>query len=162
AFARRLQEAFGPELGELAVAGPRGAFPLRLQHARGYARDRVVLAGDAAHAVHPLAGLGLNLGLRDAAALAETVAEAHLAGEDWGDPAVLGRYQRLPDNILVSAYTDGFHRLFGGDSEALGTLRSLGMNLVDRAGPLKQLLMRQGMGLTGPGRGRLEGGEPLA
>ena len=164
AFARRLQEAFGPELGELAVAGPRGAFPLRLQHARGYARDRVVLAGDAAHAVHPLAGLGLNLGLRDAAALAETVAEAHLAGEDWGDPAVLGRYQRrrMPDNILVSAYTDGFHRLFGGDSEALGTLRSLGMNLVDRAGPLKHLLMRQGMGLAGPGRGRLERGEPLA
>ncbi|MEF8794084.1 UbiH/UbiF/VisC/COQ6 family ubiquinone biosynthesis hydroxylase [Thiohalorhabdus sp.] len=164
AFGRRLQQAFGPDLGELTVAGPRAAFPLRLQHARAYARNRVALAGDAAHAVHPLAGLGLNLGLRDAAALAETVAEAHLAGEDWGETAVLGRYQRrrMPDNLLVSAYTDGFHRLFGGDSEALATLRSLGMNLVDRAGPLKHLLMRQGMGLAGLGRGRLERGEPLA
>jgi len=164
AFAARLQAAFGPELGTLETAGPRGAFPLRLQHARGYARGRVALAGDAAHAVHPLAGLGLNLGLRDAAVLAEVVADAHLAGEDWGGEAVLGRYQRrrMPDNLLVSAYTDGFHRLFGGDSEALGTLRGLGMNLVDRAGPLKRLLMRQGMGLVGEARGRLERGEPLA
>ena len=164
AFGRRLQRAFGPELGALEVAGPRGAFPLRLQHAKGYARGRVALVGDAAHAVHPLAGLGLNLGLRDAAALAEAVAEAHLAGEDWGGDVVQGRYQRrrMPDNLLVSAYTDGFHRLFGGDSQALGTLRSLGMGLVDRAGPFKHLLMRQGMGLTAPGRGRLERGEPLA
>ncbi len=163
AFAARLYRAFGPELGRLEVAGPRGAFPLRLQHARSYAAERLVLAGDAAHAVHPLAGLGLNLGLRDAAWLAQVLAEAHLGGEDPGAGSVLARYQRgrRPDNWLVSAYTDGFHRLFGGDSELLGRMRSLGLGLVDRSGPLKHLLMRQGMGLLGAG-GRLGRGEPLA
>ncbi|HKL78023.1 MAG TPA: FAD-dependent monooxygenase [Gammaproteobacteria bacterium] len=151
AFADRLYRAFGPELGTLEVAGPRGAFPLRLEHARRYADQRVVLVGDAAHAIHPLAGLGLNLGLRDAAELGETLAAAHLAGEDLGGGEVLGRYQRARrvDNWMVSAYTDGFHRLFANDSQVLGTVRSLGLNLVDRAVPVKRLLMRQGMGLLG-------------
>ncbi|MFP4614450.1 MAG: UbiH/UbiF/VisC/COQ6 family ubiquinone biosynthesis hydroxylase [Thiohalorhabdus sp.] len=162
AFADRLQRAFGPDLGRLAVGGPRGAFPLRLEHARRYVDRRLALVGDAAHAVHPLAGLGLNLGLRDAAQLAEVLAEAHLAGEDLGGEAVLGRYQRArrPDNWLVSAYTDGFHRLFANDSRVLGDLRSLGLGLVDRAGPLKKLLMRQGMGVLGAPN-RLTRGEPL-
>jgi ubiquinone biosynthesis UbiH/UbiF/VisC/COQ6 family hydroxylase len=151
AFADRLYRAFGPELGRLEVAGPRGAFPLRLEHARRYVDQRAVLVGDAAHAVHPLAGLGLNLGLRDAAQLGETLAAAHLAGEDLGSTAVLARYQRARrvDNWMVSAYTDGFHRLFANDSQVLGPVRSLGLNLVDRAAPVKRLLMRQGMGLLG-------------
>ncbi|MFA9459319.1 UbiH/UbiF/VisC/COQ6 family ubiquinone biosynthesis hydroxylase [Thiohalorhabdus methylotrophus] len=162
AFAGRLQRAFGPELGKLAVGGPRAAFPLRLEHARRYMEDRMVLVGDAAHAVHPLAGLGLNLGLRDSAQLAQTLAEAHIAGEDPGSRAVLARYQRArrPDNWLVSAYTDGFHRLFANDSRMLSDLRSLGLGLVDRSGPLKRLLMRQGMGVLGAAN-RLARGKPL-
>ena len=162
AFAERLHRAFGPELGRLEVAGPRGAFPLGLRHAPRYAANRVVLAGDAAHAVHPLAGLGLNLGLRDVAQLGQTLAEAHLAGEDPGAPEVLARYAgvRRPDNWLVSAYTEGFHRLFANDSELLGRVRGLGLSLADRGGPLKRLLMRQGMGLLFA-TNRLARGEPL-
>ena len=151
AFADRLYRAFGPDLGRLRPAGPRGAFPLRLEHARRYVDRRLALVGDAAHAVHPLAGLGLNLGLRDAGELARTVVEAHVAGEDPGSEAVLARYQRhrRPDNWLVSAYTDGFHRLFANDLPLLGPLRSLGLGVTDRAGPLKRVMMRQGMGLLG-------------
>lgn len=162
AFGQRLGRAFGPELGALEVVGPRGTFPLGFRHARSYARGRVVLVGDAAHAIHPLAGLGLNLGLRDAAALAETVAEAHRAGEDPGSARVLGRYQRrrLPDNLLVAAYTDGLSRLFGQPPGLVKRPRALGMNLLDQSGPLKGLLMRQGIGLMS-GQGPLFRGEPL-
>ncbi len=161
-FGQRLSRAFGPELGTLEAVGPRGSFPLGFQHARTYTRGRVVLVGDAAHTIHPLAGLGLNLGLRDSAALAEMVAEAHRTGEDPGSARVLGRYQRrrLPDNLLVAAYTDGLNRLFGEPGRFIKGPRGLGMNLLDRSGPLKGLLMRQGMGLMA-GQGTLFRGEPL-
>ena len=164
AFARRLQRVVGPELGALRVVGPRGGFPLRLQHARTYHAGRRVLLGDAAHAVHPLAGLGFNLGLRDVARLAEVLGDAHASGEDLGSAAVLGRYARWrgPDNLLTAAYTDGFHRLFANDLPGLSAVRGWGLNLAHAGGPVKRLLMRQGMGLVGPQPRLGEGPDPVA
>jgi 2-octaprenylphenol hydroxylase len=131
--------------------GERAAFPLYRQHALAYVRPRVALVGDAAHTIHPLAGQGVNLGLLDAAALAEVILAAHGRGEDPGDLPVLRRYERWRKghNLLVQGAMDGFRLLFGTDLAPVRLLRNLGLRATDAAPPLKRLIMRQAMGLEG-------------
>jgi len=150
-FLVRLNRAFGPMLGGIEKTGERGAFPLRLQHAKHIARPRLAFVGDAAHVVHPLAGLGVNLGFRDAMVLAQELADARRFDEDIGSMDVLRRYvrKRAPDTLAVMAATDAFHRLFTG-MEWLSGLRDASMLAVGNSGALKQMLMRTGMGLTQP------------
>ncbi len=150
-FAVTLADAFGRRLGAVDWVGPRAAFPLRRQHAAQYVQPRLAVAGDAAHTIHPLAGQGVNLGLLDAAALAEVLCEAIDAGKDPGDFRVLRRYERWRKghNLATEALMDGFKRLFGTGSVPISLLRGLGMNLTDFAAPLKRPIMRLAMGLQG-------------
>lgn len=138
-------------LGEISLAGPRQSFPLDMQIARAFVADRLALIGDAAHVVHPLAGQGLNIGMRDVAALAETIVEATRLGLDIGSPATLERYSRWRrfDSAFSAAVMDGLNRLFSNDSAPLRTLRDLGLGLVDRAPPLKRFLVSEAAGATG-------------
>ncbi len=149
AFRSELEVASGGVLGEIVEMGPRGAFPLRLQHALHYVRPRVALVGDAAHAIHPLAGQGVNLGFRDVRALGEALLEAAAPGCDPGDLASLQRYERarLPDNGAMLLAMDAFKRGFGTAAEPLRWARNLGLDAADRAGPLKRAVMRRAMGL---------------
>jgi 2-octaprenylphenol hydroxylase len=150
-FLDELQQAFGDGLGRMESTGPRGAFPLLLRHANGYCAERLVLVGNAAHAIHPLAGQGLNLGASDVAALAEVLLEAQAKGQDIGELAVLRRYERWrkADNVAVMAAMDGFKRLFSNDNMPLSLLRNLGLSLADHAGPVKNMMIRRAMGLSG-------------
>lgn len=150
-FLDELQQAFGDSLGRMESTGPRGAFPLLLRHANSYTAERLVLVGNAAHAIHPLAGQGLNLGVSDVAVLAEVLLEAHAKKQDIGDLAVLRRYERWrkADNVAVMAAMDGFKRLFSNASPPLSLLRNFGLSLADHAGPLKNLMIRRAMGLSG-------------
>jgi 2-octaprenylphenol hydroxylase len=161
-FLDELQLAFGDRLGRMESSGPRGAFPLMLRHANSYTSERLVLAGNAAHAIHPLAGQGLNLGVSDAAALAEVLLEAHGKKQDIGELSVLRRYERWrkADNVAVMAAMDGFKRLFSNDSAPLSLMRNLGLNLADHAGPVKNMMIRRAMGLNGD-LPRLSRGLPL-
>jgi 2-octaprenylphenol hydroxylase len=161
-FLDELQQAFGDTLGRMESTGPRGAFPLLLRHANSYCAERLVLVGNAAHAIHPLAGQGLNLGVSDAAALAEVLLEAHTKKLDIGELATLRRYERWrkADNVAVMAAMDGFKRLFSNDSTPLSLLRNLGLSLADHAGPVKNMLIRRAMGLDGD-LPRLSRGLPL-
>jgi 2-octaprenylphenol hydroxylase len=151
AFAEALAEAFDRRLGEIIEVGPRGAFPLRLQHTRDYVKPGLALIGDAAHVVHPLAGQGVNLGLLDAATLAEVILDAITAGQEIGAFRVLRRYERWRkgDNLLMLGVMDGFKRLFSNPLPPVQLLRNLGLNLTDAAGPLKNLIARRAMGLEG-------------
>ena len=151
AFLQALQQAFGDELGEMQAVGPRGVFPLLLRHAKRYTDERLVLMGNAAHAIHPLAGQGLNLGVSDVAALAELLCAAAQAGDDPGAYPLLRRYERWRkgDNLAVMGAMDGFKRLFSNDNPLLIPLRNVGLNLAERAGPLKTLMIRRAMGLEG-------------
>ena len=150
-FAQALTEAFERRLGEIVQVGPRGAFPLRLQHARAYVKPGLALIGDAAHVVHPLAGQGVNLGLLDAATLAEVLLDGLAAGHEPGALRVLRRYERWRkgDNLLMLGIMDGFKRLFGTSLPPARLLRNLGLNLTDAAGPLKNRIARRAMGLEG-------------
>ena len=150
-FLDELSQRFGFRLGEITLAGPRQSFPLDLQIARSFVAERLALIGDAAHAVHPLAGQGLNIGMRDVAALAETVVEATRLGLDIGAAPQLERYERWRrfDSAFSAAVMDGLNRLFSNDSAPLRTLRDLGLGLVDRAPPLKRFLVREAAGRTG-------------
>jgi 2-octaprenylphenol hydroxylase len=150
-FALELESAFEYRLGSIEEVSPRAAFPLALGHARAYVAPRLALIGDAAHTVHPLAGQGANLGVADAAALAEVVTEAVRAGRDPGSHAVLRRYERWRkgETLLMLALMDGFKRLFGNDLTPLRLVRGAGLGLFDAAGPLKRAVMRRAMGLDG-------------
>lgn len=147
-FAARLAEALEHRLGEVTDVGPRAAFPLRRQHARTYIAPRFALIGDAAHTIHPLAGQGVNLGLLDAASLAQVLLADR---SDWGRTALLRRYERWRrgENEIMLRAMDGFQWLFGRPEAPLRLLRGLGLGLTDRAEPLKHALVRHAMGLSG-------------
>lgn len=150
-FHRELGRRFGAFLGEVAVVGPRFGYPLSLQVAERMIAPGAALMGDAAHAVHPIAGQGLNMGLRDAAALAEVVVDAVRMGLDPGAETSLARYAswRRFDNMSLCVATDGFNRLFSNDLGPLRTLRDLGMAAVDRLAPARRFFMREAGGGVG-------------
>jgi 2-octaprenylphenol hydroxylase len=150
-FAQRLGEAFGWRLGAVAPAGPVRAFPLARAHAESYVADRCVLVGDAAHTVHPLAGQGVNLGLADAAALAQVVAEARGTGRDPGSPRVLRSYERWRkgENLLMLGALDGMQKLFARREPWLCWLRGAGLRITDHNPLLKRQLASRAMGLSG-------------
>jgi 2-octaprenyl-6-methoxyphenol hydroxylase len=146
-----LRPRFGDFLGDIRLAGTRFSYPLGLSLADRWIGDRLALAGDAAHGIHPLAGQGLNLGLRDVAALAEVVVAARRRGQDIGAPDVLAGYQRWRrvDTTLLAAATDGLNRLFSNDNPLLRLGRDLGLGLVNRLPPLRRALIEEAAGLTG-------------
>ncbi len=150
-FEKELARRFGSHLGEARSTGPRWSYPLAMQLAKAYVAPRLALVGDAAHAVHPIAGLGLNLGLRDAAALTEVCIDAMRLGLDIGSTGVLERYEqwRRPDNVSVALATDGLNRLFSNDNPALRAIRDLGLGVVDRLPPLKNFFVSEAAGLSG-------------
>ena len=160
-FETELEQRFGLKLGEIHVEGPRRAWPLGLTLARAFVAPRFALAGDAAHGIHPIAGQGLNLGFKDAAALAQTVVEADRLGQDIGALDVLERYQawRRFDTVQMGATTDILNRMFSNDLGPLRVVRDIGLGLVDRMPPLKNFFIRQASGLTGPAPRLLRGEE---
>ena len=150
-FLAELERRFGDYLGRLRVVGPRWSYPLSLQHAETAIALRLALVGDAAHAMHPIAGQGLNMGLRDMAALTEVLTEARRLGLDIGADTVLERFQRWRrfDNTLMLAMTDGLNRLFSNAIGPVRLARGLGLAAVNRMPPLKRLFVRSAMGLAG-------------
>jgi len=157
-----LRPRFGSFLGELSLTGPRYSYPLGLSLAHSMTAPRVALLGDAAHGVHPIAGQGLNAGLRDVAALAEVIADAVRRGEDPGNDAVLARYQewRRFDNASLALATDSFNRLFSNDNALLRLARDMGMAAINALPGLRRTFIREAAGLTGD-LPRLMRGKPL-
>lgn len=150
-FAQEIAYRFGDSLGAIAVAGPRWAYPLSLLQADRYTDLRLALAGDAAHVMHPIAGQGFNLGLRDVAALAECVVDAHRLGLDIGGADVLERYARWRrfDTMALLAVTDGLVRLFSNDVAPVRLARDIGLGIVQQLPGLKRFFMRHAMGMVG-------------
>ncbi|UWS03847.1 FAD-dependent monooxygenase [Phaeobacter inhibens] len=146
-----LRPRFGDFLGEISLAGDRFTYPLNLTLANAFVSDRLALVGDAAHGVHPIAGQGLNAGLRDVGALAEVLTEAKRRGEDIASPLVLARYQqwRRFDTASLAAATDMFNRLFSSDNPLLRLGRDIGMGVVGAIPGLRQNFIREAAGLTG-------------
>lgn len=151
AFADEMRARFGDYLGACAPVGPRWSYPLTLQLARDYVRPRLALVGDAAHGIHPIAGQGLNLGLRDVAAAAEVVVDAARLGLDIGSLDVLERYQRWRrfDNVALSLLMDGLNRLFSNDIGPVRLARDLGLGIVQQIGPARRFFMRHAGGVVG-------------
>jgi 2-octaprenyl-6-methoxyphenol hydroxylase len=150
-FLAELERRFGLHLGDLALAGPRHAYPLGLHVARSFIAERIALVGDAAHVIHPIAGQGLNMGLRDVAALAESVIDGARLGIDIGSVSVLERYQRWRrfDTMAMGVATDGLNRLFSNNSDALRLVRDIGLGLVDRMPNVKDFFIREAAGVNG-------------
>jgi 2-octaprenyl-6-methoxyphenol hydroxylase len=151
AFGSLLQRRFGDFVGRVSALGPTFVYPLALQLAEQLTAERCALVGDAAHGIHPIAGQGLNLGLKDAAALAEIVVDAIRRGEDPGAASVLARYAawRRFDNAALAAATDVFNRLFSNDHAAIRAVRGAGVALVNRIGPARRFFMREAGGAVG-------------
>lgn len=151
AFEDEVRDRIGDRLGRLEVVSPARSFPMVLKWAERFTAERAALVGDAARGIHPIAGQGWNLALRDAAALAEVVADAHRLGLDVGSRRVLERYERWRrfDALALVAVTDGINRLFANDVAPLRIARNLGFALVDRLPPVKHLFMRHAMGVMG-------------
>ena len=150
-FLPELEERFGLHLGEIKVLDKPRAFPLSYFVARSFIAERLALIGDAAHVIHPIAGQGLNMGLKDVAALAEVVVDAARLGMDIGEAGVLERYQRWRrfDTMAMGVATNSLNFLFSNKSTLLRTVRDIGLGFVDRTPPLKDLFIRQAAGLTG-------------
>ena len=151
ALAHEIEKRMGGFLGSVALAGPRWNHKLGFHHAARITDNRLALVGDAAHGIHPIAGQGLNLGFRDAAALAEVLVEGARLGMDLGDAQLLDRYERWRglDTLMVAAATDSLTRLYGIPGRAASAVRRLGMAAVDRIGPLKDQMMAEARGESG-------------
>jgi 2-octaprenyl-6-methoxyphenol hydroxylase len=150
-FHRELELRFGLKLGEIRALDKPRAFPLGYFVARSFIGERLALVGDAAHVIHPIAGQGLNMGLKDVAALAETIVDAARLGMDPGQADVLDRYQRWRrfDTMAMGVATNSLNLLFSNESTLLRTVRDIGLGLVDRLPPLKSAFIRQAAGLSG-------------
>ena len=150
-FLAALRPAFGSFLGQISLTGARFSYPLNLTLANSFVADRIALIGDAAHGVHPIAGQGLNAGLRDVAALADVLEQARARGEDIGGTQALARYQqwRRFDTATLALATDTFNKLFSNDNPLLRAARDIGMGLVNAAPGLRRTFIREAAGLTG-------------
>lgn len=150
-FAEEARAAMGGFLGRIELAAPRSVYPLGFHHAAQIVADRLALVGDAAHAIHPIAGQGLNLGFRDAAALAQVMVEGARLGLDLGDRQLLDRYQRWRslDSLMVAMATDSLTRLYGIGGRSASAVRRFGMTLVNRVKPLNNWLMSEARGTSG-------------
>jgi 2-octaprenyl-6-methoxyphenol hydroxylase len=151
AFEAELATRFGDYLGEVRVDAPVWSYPLSMELAATWAKPRVTLAGDAAHGIHPIAGQGLNLGLKDVAALSEILVEAHRLGQDLGDLSVLERYAawRRTDTMTLAVSCDAFVRLFSNDIGPIRAIRTLGLGLVDAIGPARRFFASHAGGAVG-------------
>ncbi len=151
AFAAEAQAAMGGFLGDVSLLAPRSTYPLGFHHAARITDRRLALVGDSAHAIHPIAGQGLNLGFRDAAALAQVLVEGARLGLDLGDRQLLDRYQswRSLDTLMVAMATDGLTRLYGIPGKLPSAVRRLGMAVTARLGPLRDRLMNEARGTSG-------------
>jgi len=148
-FDTALARAFDGRLGTTTLKSARAAFPLRRQLVQGYVQGRVLVVGDAAHVVHPLAGQGVNLGLRDVAALRDMIASAQAAHADWTSPARLARWARArrSDNALAAHSFDAINQVFSNDNPVATLLRGRLLGIAGRIGPLAQLFWRRASGL---------------
>ncbi len=150
-FMEEINLRFSPKLGRVSLLGPRRHFPLSLLLAHEFVTERVALVGDAAHGVHPLAGQGMNIGLRDVAALIEIVIETRRLGLDHGGAIALARYQqwRRFDGVMSAFAMDGLNRLFGSENHFVKEARGFGLRLVDRLAPLKAFFVKEAAGVNG-------------
>jgi 2-octaprenyl-6-methoxyphenol hydroxylase len=150
-FAAEASAAMGGFLGSLTLAAPRSTYPLGFHHAARITAERLALLGDAAHAIHPIAGQGLNLGFRDAAALAQVLVEGARLGLDLGDRQLLDRYQRWRslDSLMVAMATDSLTRIYGIPGRTASAIRRFGMGVIDRVAPLRDQLMSEARGTSG-------------
>jgi 2-octaprenyl-6-methoxyphenol hydroxylase len=150
-FGEEIAKRFGDWLGRVEPVGPRWCYPVSLLVAERFAAGRLALVGEAAHVIHPIAGQGLNLGIRDVAALAELIVDRRRLGLDIGAPDVLDRYERWRrlDTLTLAAVTDGLNRLFSNDIVPVKLARDVGLSVVNRLPPLKRFLMRHAMGTVG-------------
>jgi 2-octaprenyl-6-methoxyphenol hydroxylase len=150
-FTAELEKRAGDMLGTMELVAPRMTYPLGFHHSASIVADRIALVGDAAHGIHPIAGQGLNLGLRDVAALAEVLVDGTRLGLDLGDAALLARYQRWRglDNLMVSLATDGLTRLFGIPGRTASAVRRAGLGAVQRKPALKRFFMDEARGESG-------------
>ena len=150
-FAAEAEAAMGGFLGRISLGAPRSTYPLGFHHASQITAQRLALIGDAAHAIHPIAGQGLNLGFRDAAALAQVLVEGARLGLDLGDRQLLDRYQRWRslDSLMVAMATDGLTRIYGIPGRTASAVRRFGMGLIDRISPVKDRLMAEARGTSG-------------
>ena len=150
-FAAEVEAAMGGFLGKIEMIAPRSSYPLGFHHAAQITSNRLALVGDAAHGIHPIAGQGVNLGYRDAAALAQVLVEGARLGLDLGDRQLLDRYQRWRglDTFMVALATDTLTRIYGVKGKTASRVRRFGMGLIDRVGPLKDRLMAEARGTSG-------------